>query len=99
MKHKVILLQAFALVIILSLTTFAQRGGGHAVSAGHGHSGSSKGPTIRSGSTSTVRVRGYTKMDGTHVESHRRTKSDDTDLNNWSTKGNVNPDTGKMGTK
>ena len=72
---------------------------GHAVSAGHRHSSSSKSSTIRSGSTSTVRVRGYTKRDGTHIESHRRTKVDDTDLNNWSTKGNVNPDTGKMGTK
>lgn len=89
---------AFTLSVALSITVFAQRGG-RGISGGHGHSSSSKSSTIRSGSTSTVRVRGYTKKDGTHVESYRRSKVDDTDLNNWSAKGNVNPDTGKMGTK
>ena len=47
----------------------------------------------------TVRVRPYTKKDGTRVEGHRRTAPDNTKMDNWSTKGNVNPDTGKPGTK
>jgi hypothetical protein len=46
-----------------------------------------------------VNVNGYTKKDGTRVESHRRTKADKTDRNNYSTKGNRNPYTGKRGTK
>ena len=44
-------------------------------------------------------VDGYTKKDGTVVKSHERSTKDDTKDNNWSTKGNVNPDTGKTGTK
>jgi hypothetical protein len=46
-----------------------------------------------------VKVKGHTKKDGTRVESHRRTKADKTDRNNYSTKGNRNPYTGKRGTK
>jgi hypothetical protein len=46
-----------------------------------------------------TRVRGYTKRDGTRVESHRRTAPNKTEKDNWSTKGNTNPDTGKRGTK
>jgi len=33
------------------------------------------------------------------VESHRRSTADHTKLNNWSTKGNVNPYTGKKGNR
>jgi len=44
-------------------------------------------------------VRGYTKKNGTRVAPHKRTTSDGTDGNNWSTKGNINPYTGKPGTK
>jgi len=47
----------------------------------------------------TQRVRGYTRKDGTYVAPHRRTDSDGSKSNNWSTKGNTNPDTGKDGTK
>jgi hypothetical protein len=46
-----------------------------------------------------TRVRGYTRKNGTHVESHRRTAPNKTEKDNWSTKGNTNPDTGKRGTK
>ena len=48
----------------------------------------------------TVRVRNYTRRStGSYVFSHRRTSADRTKFNNWSTKGNVNPYTGKRGTK
>lgn len=43
-------------------------------------------------------VRGYTRKDGTYVAPHRATNPDNTRMNNWSTKGNVNPYTGKEGT-
>lgn len=44
-------------------------------------------------------VRGYTKKDGTYVAPHQRTNPDKSKSNNWSTKGNTNPYTGKPGTK
>lgn len=44
-------------------------------------------------------VRGYTTKSGTYIEPHRATNPDETKANNWSTKGNVNPYTGKAGTK
>ena len=46
-----------------------------------------------------VHVRGYTKKDGTYVAPHERTAPNHTNLDNYSTKGNVNPYTGQPGTK
>jgi hypothetical protein len=46
-----------------------------------------------------VHVNSYTRSDGTYVEPHYRTSADDTRTNNYSTKGNVNPYTGRAGTK
>lgn len=43
-------------------------------------------------------VKGYTKKDGTYVASHKQTNPDKSKANNWSSKGNTNPDTGKKGT-
>jgi hypothetical protein len=44
-------------------------------------------------------VRGYVKRNGTYVQPHHRTNPDHTQRNNYSSKGNVNPYTGKRGTK
>src|SRR5438094_838732 len=44
-------------------------------------------------------VRGYTKKDGTYVAPHNRSAPDGSKANNWSTKGNLNPYTGAVGTK
>lgn len=44
-------------------------------------------------------VRSYVKKDGTNVNSHRQTNPNHTQRDNWSSKGNVNPYTGKEGTK
>lgn len=46
-----------------------------------------------------VKVRGYTKKNGTYVAPHYRSNPNSTKLDNWSTKGNINPYTGKAGTK
>jgi hypothetical protein len=54
---------------------------------------------VRGSSGGSHRVRSYTKKDGTYVPGHRQTNPDGTKINNWSTKGNVNPYTGKPGTK
>lgn len=42
-------------------------------------------------------VRGYTKKDGTYVAPHRQTNPNGTQRDNYSTKGNINPYTGKSG--
>ncbi len=44
-------------------------------------------------------VQGHYKADGTYVQPHYRTKPDSTRNNNYSTKGNQNPYTGRKGTK
>jgi hypothetical protein len=48
---------------------------------------------------SQVRVRGYFRKNGTYVQPHTRSNPDGRTYNNWSSKGNVNPYTGKEGTK
>src|SRR5262245_15708542 len=45
-----------------------------------------------------VPVRGYYRADGQWVAPHMRSKADGVFSNNWTTKGNQNPYTGKWGT-
>ncbi|MEO5813234.1 MAG: hypothetical protein ABIU96_04945 [Rhodanobacter sp.] len=45
-----------------------------------------------------VHVSGYTRKDGTYVAPHMRSNPNSTKLDNYSTRGNVNPYTGKIGT-
>ena len=61
-----------------------------AVAKGGGHSGSHGG---------SHSVRGHVTKKGTYVPPHHATNRDSTRKNNWSHKGNVNPYTGKEGTK
>jgi hypothetical protein len=56
--------------------------------------GSGTGSTYNSTS-----VRGHVRKDGTYVQPHRRTKPDSNFNNNWSTRPNVNPYTGKEGSQ
>ena len=44
-------------------------------------------------------VRGYSTKSGIYVAPHRQTNPNRTKFDDWSTKGNVNPYTGRMGTK
>jgi hypothetical protein len=44
-------------------------------------------------------VKGYYKKDGTYVQPHKRSDPNSSKTDNWSTKGNTNPYTGKEGTK
>lgn len=46
-----------------------------------------------------VRVRGYTRNSGTYVAPHYRSNSNFTRYDNWSTRGNVNPYTGRRGSR
>lgn len=50
-------------------------------------------------SNGDVRVRGYYRRDGTYVRPHYRTRADGTQRDNYSTHPNVNPYTGKRGSK
>ena len=43
-------------------------------------------------------VNGYYRSDGTYVQGYWRSSPDGNHNNNWSTKGNINPYTGKKGT-
>lgn len=44
-----------------------------------------------------VGVRGYVRRNGTYVQPHYRSNSDSYRWNNWSTRGNTNPFTGRRG--
>jgi len=44
-------------------------------------------------------VNGYTKSNGTYVEGYYKSEKNNTNHDNYSTKGNQNPYTGKEGTK
>jgi len=46
-----------------------------------------------------VRVRGYYRKSGTYVQPYYRSNSDGYKYNNWSTRGNTNPFTGRSGYK
>lgn len=43
-------------------------------------------------------IKGYTDKNGRYVPPHYRTKPNKTPMDNYSTKGNINPYTGKRGT-
>lgn len=45
-----------------------------------------------------VSVKGHVRKDGVYVPPHTRSAPNSTKLDNWSTKPNVNPRTGKTGT-
>ncbi|AVS61645.1 hypothetical protein C8241_07900 [Paracidovorax avenae] len=89
--------KSLILVAALSLCTFAiaKGGGGH----GGGHSGSHHTSSAGSAHGSSHSVSGYTRKDGTYVAPSHATNPNGTKSDNWSTKGNVNPHTGKEGTK
>ena len=77
--------------------------GGHGGGRSYGHSVSNSGHTRSASGTGAKsaheHVSGYTTKKGTRVAGYNRSTRDGTKANNWSTKGNVNPETGKRGTK
>lgn len=50
-------------------------------------------------SLANVSVDGYYRKDGTYVQPHYRSDPNSNTYDNWSTKGNTNPYTGKEGTQ
>ena len=57
------------------------------------------GSSYGSSSGGDVYVRPYSRSDGAYVEGHHRSAPDGNSSNNWSTQGNVNPYTGRPGTR
>lgn len=43
-------------------------------------------------------VSGHYRSNGTYVQPHMQTNPNETKLDNWSTRGNINPYTGREGT-
>ena len=86
-----------SLFIVLSVATlfcapaFAKGGGGH---SGGSHSGGTHSSLSASHS-----VKGYVKKNGTYVAPSHATNPNKSKSDNWSTKGNTNPYTGKAGSK
>jgi hypothetical protein len=80
------------LFLMTTLPMFGQR-------SHSSHPRTSSGSTCCSKSTSDVHVHGYTKHNGTVVKPYTRTHENGTQRDNFSAKGNVNPYTGKVGTK
>lgn len=91
MKSLITAILAGVLIAALVIPDTLARGGR---SSGRSYSSPGTGA-----SHSSTRVRGYTRKDGTYVAPHRRSTPDGKFGNNWSTRGNQNPYTGKEGTR
>ena len=72
---------------------------GNVLARGSSHSGQSYKSSYSFGSRSDHSVTGYTRRNGTYVQPSHAKNPDSTKNNNYSTKGNLNPYTGKYGTK
>jgi hypothetical protein len=92
--HKMPTLALAAIIsICLSIPTVSARGGG-------GHGFSSYSSSGRSHSyTGDHYTRGYVRRDGSYVGGYHATNPNGTRNDNYSTRGNINPYTGKWGTK
>lgn len=88
---KALVLAVMAAVVVLS---------GNALARGNSYGGHSSYKSSYSyGARSDHTVSGYTRSNGTYVRPSHATNPDSTKNNNYSTRGNMNPYTGKYGTK
>ncbi len=86
MKRFIMTSIAAAIVGTVGISALAQSKG----SRGNSHKNYSSTPKEHN-------VSGYTRKDGTYVAPHDRSNKDGVRNNNWTTKGNTNPHTGKDG--
>ena len=86
-------------VYATSLCTSIASARGHGASHSRAAASSSRLGGSGRESRNVDHVSGYTKRDGTHVDPYDRSAKGGAPLDNWSTKGNVNPETGRAGTK
>ena len=93
MKRPLILI---AMLATAACTPAFARGGSHSYSS---YSSSGSHSYSSYSSSGSHHVSGYTNSHGHYVQSYRATNPNHTKSDNWSTKGNYNPYTGKAGTK
>lgn len=86
-------IRLMVLTILIGLLPALGFSGTHGGGRSSSHSHSSRS------SSGKVHVRAHTTKSGRHVAAHDRTAPNRTQHDNWSAKGNVNPETGKRGTK
>ena len=102
MKKSLIIATTAIVLATTTLPSFARGGGGHSSgghsSGGHASGNHASGSHVAS-SPGVHSVRGYTKKNGTYVAPSHATNPNGTKKDNFSSKGNVNPYTGKAGTK
>jgi hypothetical protein len=102
MKKLFLLIWIFTFLFSLNTDVCSKvRNGGSKSSSIRSHSTSSRSSKVGySNSNPNVRYQqGYTKKNGTYVQTHYKTQSNKTNIDNYSTKGNINPYTGKKGYK
>jgi hypothetical protein len=98
MKMKILASRVVAVLLIIG---FLLLGLAPIADAGRG-GGSRRGSSIGPGTGSNPRshrVRPHIRKDGTYVPSHRRSNPNRNSQDNWTTKPNVNPYTGRQGTR
>jgi hypothetical protein len=87
-----------ALVLVVSAPHVLARGSGHGGGGGGGHSSSgSHSSSAAAGGSHAIRA--HTTKSGTQVAASRATNPNSTKRDNYSSKGNVNPANGRVGTK
>lgn len=84
---------------VFAAVAIALAGVGVAQAKGGSHAGGSHTSSYGSSSSGSHSVSGHVTKDGTYVAPHQATNPNSTKYDNWSSKGNVNPYTGKEGTK
>jgi hypothetical protein len=93
-------LLAIIFAAVLFVAPGADARGGHSSSSPSlSHSSPSAHSSHPLATTGEHHVKSYTKKDGAHVQGHFATNPNGTKNDNYSTTGNVNPHTGKKGTK
>lgn len=84
---------------ILAIATILALSAGAAQAQYYGNRSSSYGGYGTGSNSSNHAVSGYTTQSGTVVQPHYQTNSNSTQLDNYGTRGNVNPYTGQVGTR
>ena len=87
------ILLSISIILVSIISTNAQVYSGYS-----GNSSNTSSNSTRS-ATGVRYQRGYTRSNGTYVSGHYKTKTNNTNHDNFSTKGNVNTFTGSSGTR
>lgn len=97
LKRAVFFAAALLVAAIVATLAFLAGSGGSVGSTAPSYVASEAVPT--GNNDGPVHVRTYTRSDGTVVHQQYRTRGNGTKADNWSTEGNVNPETGEAGKK